>query len=171
MKFIRAFGAVGVLMALQTMPAVASGQVPFEGSFHGMFQITFGGCANGDNRLAFSGPGLGLQIGLGSIVGVSCLRPEAANPLCSTISDTTVTVTAADGSTFGFKNQAEDCVSFTATGIVIHGSGTYQILAGTGRFAQASGSGSVHTTAQGVLTATGASGTFDPLVFSGTISS
>jgi hypothetical protein len=171
MRLIRAFGLVGVLVALQAAPAVASEQVPFDASFHGTFQITFRGCSNGDNLLVFSGPGLGLQIGSASIVGVSCLHPEASNPLCSTISDTTVTVTAADGSTFGFKNQAEDCLSFTPTGVFIHGAGTYQILPGTGRFAQASGSGTVHTTAQVlVFTPTGASGTFDPLVFSGTIS-
>jgi hypothetical protein len=171
MRFSRAFSLVGVLVALQAAPAIASEQVPFEASFHGTFQITFGACAGGDNLLAFSGPGLGLQTGLSSIVGVSCLHPEPANPLCSTIVDTTVTVTAADGSTFGFKNQAEDCLSFTPTGVFIHGAGTYQILPGTGRFAQAAGSGSVHTTAHVlVLSATGASGTFDPLVFSGTIS-
>ncbi len=170
MKFIRAFSLVGLVMALQAAPAVASEQLPFEASFHGTFQITFRGCANADNLLSFAGPGLAIQTGLSSITGVSCLHPEATNPLCSTISDTTVTVTAANGDTFGFKNQAEDCVSFTPTGILINGAGTYQILPGTGRFVQASGSGTVHTTAQGVLTSTGASGTFDPLVFSGTIS-
>ena len=159
-------------MALQTTPALASEQVPFEATFHGTFQITFRGCANGDDLLRFAGPGLGQHTGLSTIAGVSCLHPEAANPLCSTISDTTVTVTAANGDTFGFKNKAEDCLSFTPNGIFIHGAGTYQILPGTGRFDQASGSGTVHTTAQVlVLTATGASGTFDPLVFSGTISS
>jgi hypothetical protein len=115
--------------------------------------------------------GLETEGGLSSIDGVSCLRPETANPLCSTIDDTTVTVTVASGDTFGFNNQAEDCLAFTPTGVFIHGAGTYQILSGTGRFAQASGSGSLHTAAHVLAsTATGASETFDPLVFSGTIS-
>jgi hypothetical protein len=171
MKLKRAFSLVGLIVALQATPAVASEQLPFEASFHGTFDITFGGCANGDNLLRFVGPGLVMHAGLGSIDGVSCLRPEPANPLCSTIDDTTVTVTAANGDTFGFANQAEDCLSFTPDGIFIHGAGTYEILPGTGRFDEASGSGSVHTTAHVLaLSATGASGTFDPLVFTGTIS-
>jgi len=167
----RAVALFGCVVALQATPALASEQVPFQASFHGQFQITFGGCANGDNLLRFAGTGIATTAGLSSIDGVSCLRPEAANPLCSTIDDTTVTVTAANGDVFGFNNQAEDCLSFTAAGVFINGAGTYQILPGTGRFEAASGSGSVHTTAQVlVLTATGASGTFDPLTFVGTIS-
>ena len=171
MRYIRAAAVVGCLLALQATPALASEQQPFEASFHGAFQITFGGCANTDNRLHFAGAGQITEGGLSSIDGVSCLRPETANPLCSTIDDTTVTVTVASGAMFGFNNQAEDCLAFTPAGVFIHGAGTYQILPGTGRFAQASGSGSVHTTAHVLaFTATGASGTFDPLVFSGTIS-
>lgn len=171
MKFKRAFSLVAVMVALQATPALASEQVPFDATFHGTFHITFGGCPNGDNLLQFAGPGIVRHAGLSSIVGSSCLRPEPANPLCSNIVSDAVTVTAANGDTFDFNNQAEDCLSFTPEGIFIHGAGTYQILPGTGRFDQASGSGSVHTTAHVLeLTGTGASGTFDPLVFSGTIS-
>jgi hypothetical protein len=170
MKVIRALSVVVALMALQAVPAMASPQVPFQATFHGNFSIAFGACAGGDNQLTFSGQGIAYHGGLSSINGVSCLHPEATNPLCSKIVDTTVTVASPDGSTFGFNNQAEDCLSFTPAGIFIHGAGTYQILPGTGRFDRASGSGSVNTTAQVlVLTATGATGTFDPLVFIGTI--
>jgi hypothetical protein len=171
MKLVRALSAAVALVALQAMPAMASPQVPFQATFHGTFTIVFGVCPGGDNQLSFSGQGIAYQGGLSSISGVSCLHPEATNSFCSTIVDTTVTVAAADGSTFGFNNQAEDCLRFTPAGIFIDGAGTYRILPGTGRFDQASGSGSVHTTAHVlVMTATGASGTFDPLVFSGTIS-
>jgi hypothetical protein len=171
MKFTRIISLIGLVVGLQAAPVLASEQVPFDASFHGTFHIQFGGCGSGDNLLSFAGRGLGQQIGLGSIVGVSCMRPEPANPLCSTIVDTKVTVTAANGDTFGFSNQAEDCRSFTPAGVFIHGVGTYQILPGTGRFAQASGSGSIHITAQVLaVTPAEASGTFDPLVFSGTIS-
>ena len=171
MRFKRAYGLIGLVVALQATPAFASEQLPFEATFQGTFHITFGGCPNGDNLLQFTGPGLVMHAGLSSIDGTSCLRPEPANPLCSNIVSDTVTVRAANGDTFAFNNQAEDCLSFTPEGVFIHGSGTYQIRPGTGRFDQASGSGSVHTTAHVLeITATGASGTFDPLVFGGTIS-
>jgi hypothetical protein len=171
MKFTRAFSLIGLIVALQATPAFAVEQLPFEATFQGTFHITFGGCPGGDNLLHFTGSGIVTHAGLSSIDGSSCLHPEAVNPLCSNIVSDTVTVTVANGDTFGFNNQAEDCLSFTAEGVFIHGAGTYQILPGTGRFDQASGSGSVHTTAHVLeITAAGASGTFDPLVFSGTIS-
>jgi hypothetical protein len=150
--------------------ALAEDQVPFHASFHGTFTIDFGACANGDDLLHFQGTGIATQAGLSSIDGTSCLHP--IDPLCSTITDTSVTVTAANGDTFRFNNQAVDCLDFSTPGkIFIHGSGTYQIEPGTGRFGAASGAGTVHVTTEVLnLSPARASGTFDPLAFDGTIS-
>jgi hypothetical protein len=150
--------------------AVADDQLPFHASFHGTFTIDFGACANGDDLLHFQGTGIATQAGLSSIDGTSCLHP--IDPLCSRIADKSVTVTAANGDTFRFNNQAVDCLDFSTPGrIFIHGSGTYLIEPGTGHFAAASGTGTVQVTTEVLnLSPTAASGTFDPLTFDGTIS-
>jgi len=160
--------AATVLM-LATAGSAAADANPFQASFQGAFAITFAGCANGDDHLQFAGPGMATQAGSSVITGSSCLRHDPLRLGCSIIETDNTVLTAADGSTIHFANSGEDCLD-PLTG-QITGTASYLIVGGTDRFSGATGHGSVTVTALvKQLTLTGASGTFNPLSFSGSIS-
>jgi hypothetical protein len=136
---------------------------PLKASFTGTF--TLGLEATGPT-LRFSGLGTGTKTGLTTITGVATLGETDATG-CTPLLQDAVTLTAADGSQLFLTNDAIDCVS----GNAISGTGTYSVTGGTGRFEDASGSGSVSTAAliTGGLPDGTAIGTFDPLSFDGVI--
>ena len=168
-RFVASLAAAAVLALVLATPVVADAG-SFRATFSGTFTIAFAACSNGDDHLHFSGPGIATQGGSSTISGDSCLRLEPLRPGCSIIEMDATTITAADGSTIQFVNAGEDCLDPT-TG-VIHGTATYSIVGGSGRFEGAGGSGDITVTAPvTAVTPTGASGTFNPLSFSGSITS
>jgi hypothetical protein len=86
---------------------------------------------------------------------------------CTPLVEDAVVLTAADGSTLSLTNDAVDCLD----GMSISGSGTCTVTGGTGRFAGARGAGRVSTAATitGALPDGTATGTFDPLTFTGVL--
>lgn len=153
-------------------PASASTSTPpFEADFQGTFTLTFFTGEGGTHELLFHGRDEASHLGNATVDGYSRLRPSTADPSCSEIVHDEVTLTAADGSRLELTNDAVDCMEITPDGrILIHGRGTYQILAGTGRFAGSTGAGTVSTEA--IVTGAvpgGVTGTFDPLAFAGTL--
>ena len=161
--------SAAVLAIVAVTPAAAAPE-SFRATFSGTFTIGFAGCSNGDDHLLFHGPGIATRGGSSWISGESCLRHNPLRPGCSTIETDATTITAADGSAIQFVNAGEDCLDPT-TG-VINGIATYSIVGGTGRLLGAEGNGNITVTAPVTqITATGALGTFNPLSFSGSITS
>jgi hypothetical protein len=155
-----------LVMSAPAAPVAAADSKAFTASFRGTFSITFG--PNGTSQLSFDGTGHAKHLGKTSVHGNAQLQPVA--PGCSQIVADNTILTAANGDQLWVRNAATDCVEPGPDGhILIHGSGTYMIVGGTGRFAGASGAGKVSTEAVGVPTSSGVTGTFDPLTFEGTI--
>jgi hypothetical protein len=141
----------------------AAAQVPFQADYQGTFTLAVG--ANGTGDLHFTGAGIASLLGLSAVLGHTTTSPSTIDPGCSVIVTDQVILTAANGDQLWLVNAGEDCLD----GNVIRGSGTFQVIGGTGRFARATGSGTFQVVAQvtGFAT-TGVSGTFD-LVFTGTM--
>ena len=99
------------------------------------------------------------------------LEQDPTDPLCSDIVTDMVVLTAANGDQLWLVNSGEDCLDLSVPGkTFIRGSGTFNVVGGTGRFDDATGSGSFSVVAEvtGSITG-GVSGTFE-LHFDGAIS-
>ena len=168
-KFLRSLSA-SVLLLLLPLRAQAQEQIPFESDYQGTFTLAFGAGPDGTDALSFSGSGIASGLGKSSVDGHTTTRPDEDDPLCSEIVTDQVILTAANGDELRLVNSGEDCLDFSVPGqVFIRGSGTFQVVGGTGRFAGATGSGTFKVVAEVTdLEATGASGTFD-LVFDGNI--
>jgi hypothetical protein len=152
------------------LTAQAQEQIPFKSDYQGTFTLTFGAGPDGTDALSFSGSGIASVLGRSNVDGHTTTRPDVDDPLCSEIVTDQVILTAANGDELWLVNSGEDCLDFSVPGeVFIRGSGTFQVVGGTGRFDGATGSGTFQVVAEVTdLEATGASGTFD-LNFNGTI--
>jgi hypothetical protein len=149
--------------------AFADADRPFRASYSGTFHVAFGAGTAGSDRLNFSGVGLATHQGVSTIVGRSDMV-ATSNPSCTSIENDSVTLTAANGDAIFIVNTGLDCLDTSGGSPVLHGSGHTEIVGGTGRFAQAHGSGSWSVTAPiRELQATFANGTF-VLSFDATLS-
>lgn len=157
--------AAGLLL-LAAAPAAA--RPPLVATYSGTFTITFGTGPGGTNDLRFTGTGLGLPLGPGTLVGHSVLRPTAANPLVSDIVADLVTLTGAGGDQIALVNSGQDTLDVSDPARpFIYGAGTFTVGGGAGRYRQATGQG-LYVVYASVTQQTGASasGTFR-LVFVG----
>src|SRR5260370_6773561 len=137
------------LVLLVPRPAAAQDSVPFAADFQGVFQIMFGAGPDGTDDLRFSGDGIASLLGLSNVNGHTTTRPSATDPLCSDIVTDQVILTAANGDELWLVNTGEDCLDFSVPGrIFIRGSGTMQVVGGTGRFSGATGSGTFAVVAE-----------------------
>ncbi len=147
--------------------ADAGGSATFDTEYTGSFTMSFGSGPDGTNELDFAGNGRGTQVGRADIDGSSLL--QSIDPLCMVIVEDLIVMTAANGDEVHVEAEATDCLEFTAAGPQIVGSGTWEIIGGTGRFADATGGGTQSTVAPIYdLGATSASGVFT-LTFEGVI--
>jgi hypothetical protein len=145
------------------LSTTAVAQVPFQADYQGTFSLAIGAGGTGD--LHFTGAGIASLLGLSAVLGHTTTSPSPTDPGCSVLVTDQVILTAANGDQLWLVNAGEDCLG----GNVIRGSGTFQVIGGTGRFARATGSGTFQVVAQVTgFGTTDVSGTFD-LVFSGTM--
>jgi hypothetical protein len=150
-----------LLLLVQPVRASIMDQVPFQGAYQGTFTIA-------GPLLTFSGEGTATHLGSSTILGETALAPDPTNPFCLNIVEDEVTLTAADGDELHLVNAGQDCLD-PATGRIT-GTAATTVVGGTGRFLNATGSGTIRVDAQ-VLGATpeGVTGTF-VLRFEGEIS-
>ncbi|MDP9342538.1 MAG: hypothetical protein M3Q23_10715 [Actinomycetota bacterium] len=144
---------VPVLVVLTTLwvagGARADGmQVPFHGSYAGTVAFT------GPGIVAFNGSGNATQLGLSTNQGTATISSVVNG--CA-YNENVETFTAANGDTLQITS--EDVACPIAPG-VSHGHGDYHVSGGTGRFANATGSGTLDgqadfNTGQFSFTATG----------------
>jgi len=149
----------------------ADEEVHFRAVFTGTFTITFGTGPDGTNNLDFSGAGKARHLGKSTVEGHTTTAQDPSDPLCSDIVTDMVVLTAANGDQLWLVNSGEDCLDLSVPGkTFIRGSGTFNVVGGTGRFDDATGSGSFSVVAEvtGSITG-GVSGTFE-LHFDGAIS-
>jgi hypothetical protein len=154
---------------LTSAPAFADegGGATFDTEYTGTFTMSFGTGPGYTHELDFSGSGQGTQIGLADVDGSSLLQSIDAS--CMEIVDDLIVMTAANGDEVHVVAAAIDCLEFTAEGPRIVGSGTWEVIGGTGRFADATGGGTQTTVAPiYVLGAGSGSGVFT-LNFEGVI--
>lgn len=163
--------ALAVAVLVMVLPALGRAEVSsFQASFAGTFTITFGLPPALQDDLVFFGGGTGSPIGPSGIEGHSTL--EHSSPLCERIIEDAVTITDASGDQLFIENNGEDCIDLlTFPGhVLIRGTAAYTILGGSGAYSAASGTGIVEVNAEVTSIGIGSvSGTFDPLVFDGTI--
>ena len=121
-----------VVMALAAMPAVAEERLPFSGTYRGTVAFT------GPASAAFQGSGTASHLGKSTIVGtVQAVGPASS---CSDgfAARHMITLTAANGDQLFLVVTDDSCQ--VAPG-EYEGTGTFEITGGTGRFADATGSG------------------------------
>lgn len=135
------------VIALSMSPAVfATHSVPFNGSGAGTFTVT-------PTTATIAGTGNYEHLGLTTIAATSTITGVST---CGAFTATEHDVyTAANGDTLTLK--VSDVFCSTSSPGVLTLTGTFTVTGGTGRFADASGSGTIEATAV-MLTAT--SGTF-----------
>ena len=150
-----------VLLMLQPIGASSMEQVPFSAAYEGAFAIA-------GPLLTFSGNGTATHLGNSAILGETVLAPDATRPFCFNIVEDHVTLTAANGDELHLVNAGQDCLD-PATGRIT-GTAAATVVGGTGRFQDATGSGTVSVDAQ-ILESTpdGVAGSF-VLRFEGEIS-
>ena len=151
-------------------PQSAQTPLPFAAVYTGDFTITFGTGPNGTNDLRFSGSGLAFPLGLSDVDGHSTTQPRPDNPLISDIVTDEVTLTDANGDELRLMNSgSETLYEPDSEHPYIVGSGTFKITGGTGRYAQAKGSGTFHVFAQVAGPIDGGVGGEFVLVFAGSV--
>ena len=153
--------AAALIILMQPTHASNPEQVPFDATYRGTFTIAA-------VLLTFNGEGTATHLGASTVAGNSLLAPAPLRPFCFDIVQDEVTLTAANGDELHLVNEGQDCLD-PATG-KITGAATTTIVGGTGRFLNATGSGTAQVEAQ-VLGATpeGLTGTF-VLRFEGEVS-
>jgi hypothetical protein len=82
---------VGIICA--AVPATAETEA-FHASYTGQFTQAIGAGPGSTNVLEFSGAGTSTKLGNSTVKGRSLLQPVLTNPLCSTIVQDQVTLTA-----------------------------------------------------------------------------
>ena len=112
---------------------------------------------------------------MSTVAGHSTLRPTAANPLISDIITDAVSLTAANGDQLFLVNSGQDTLDNSdPTHLVIHGTGTFTVGAeeagGTGKYKNATGSGSYLVYATVTDFGDGSVGGTFYLVFTGCVS-
>lgn len=111
-------------------------------------------------HLSFQGSSIAPRRGFDTIDGDTDFMP-GSSPVCFAIVADFVVLTAFDGSELYIENSGEDCLDFSTGAPVFVGTGTSQILGGTGRFHDADGDGTYSVAAAAAtLTPEGAEGTF-----------
>ena len=121
-----------VVMALAAMPAVAEERLPFSGTYSGTVAFT------GPASAAFQGSGTASHLGKSTIVGTVQVAGPASSCSDGFAAQHTITLTAANGDQLFLVVTDDSCQ--VAPGMY-EGTGTYEITGGTGRFADATGSG------------------------------
>ena len=150
-----------LLILLQPMDARDAEDVPFRATYQGTFTIA-------GALLTFNGEGTGTHVGNSRVAGSTVLAPDPLQPLCFDIVQDEVTLTSATGDELHLVNAGRDCLD-PATGRIT-GTALMTVVGGTGRFANATGSGTAQVDAQVLApTADGVTGTFQ-LRFEGEIS-
>lgn len=120
-------------------------EATFITAYTGTFTMSFGTGPGFTHELDFTGDGRGTQVGRADIDGSS--RLQSIDASCMEIVEDLVVMTAANGDEVHVVVDAIDCLEFTADGPQIVGSGTWEVVGGTGRFAGATGSGTQTTVA------------------------
>jgi hypothetical protein len=127
-------GFLVTVMAIGPSLAFAATK-PFKALYTGNFTMQFAPDGSGA-VLDFTGTGHATQLGHSDVTGHSVLVFNQ-NGCLQPVADFVLT-TGANGDTITLTNQGQDCLTSQTH---IHGSGTYTITGGTGRFLGASGTG------------------------------
>jgi hypothetical protein len=128
--------AVAVL-GLGASPAAAKNAVPFSASFAGAAIA-----APDFSSVTFSGSGHATQLGVSTSAGYLVLT-AAPSPCAGGVpNDQYETFTAANGDTLSIISTDVGC-PVDATGFRFHGTGNWTVTGGTGRFSDATGSGTL----------------------------
>jgi len=139
---LKAVVVASLFVVLTSSTPATAGISPFVAGYSGGFTITFGTGPQGTDDLSFDGSGVALPGGVTGLEGHSTTRPRTDNPLVSDIVSDRVVLTAAGGDEVRLENSGADTLDTSVPGhTYIHGSGTFRIVGGTGRFARASGAG------------------------------
>jgi len=131
-------GAVLGLLVLALSASPASGaettQVPIQGTYSGTAVFATA------NTVTFQGTGVSSHLGLGTNQGIAIITgPDSTIP--GGLDNTnTETFTAANGDTITVTSQ--DVAVPVAPGVT-HGTGTWKVTSGTGRFLRATGNGTL----------------------------
>ena len=134
-RFARTLAAAIVVTALTplaAMPAIAQQQLPFKGAFSGTVTFT------SQTTAAYQGSGTASHLGKSTIVESVQAVGQASSCSDGFAAQHTITLTAANGDQLFLVVTDDSCQ--VAPG-VYEGTGTYEITGGTGRFADATGSG------------------------------
>jgi hypothetical protein len=131
-RFAGMLAATIVVMALAAMPAVAQEQLPFSGTYSGTVAFT------GPTSAALQGSGTASHLGKSTMVGTVQVVGPASSCSDGFAAQLMITLTAANGDQLFLVVTDESCQ--VAPGM-FEGTGTYEITGGTGRFADATGSG------------------------------
>ncbi len=129
-RFAGALAAAIVVTALAAMPAIAQQQRPFSGVFSGNVAFT------SPSTAAYQGSGTATHLGRSTVVGtVAAVGPANCEGFAA---QHTITITAADGDQLFLVVTDDSCLEGPNQ---YHGLGTFEITGGTGRFTDATGSG------------------------------
>jgi hypothetical protein len=123
--------AAAALSLAVAAPAGAGAQVPFTATFSGTASFT------SQSSTYFVGEGLATHMGRSSSIGVVSIGPPNAAGCYPNIN--TETLTAANGDQLVIRSDDQACPIGPTS---FHGSGSWVVIRGTGRFADTTGSGS-----------------------------
>lgn len=118
------------------------------GKHHEQYDLDFTGSFDWDFptlTLAFFGDETNPHLGLSEVDGLTTFAPSSA--YCFDIVEDSVTITAADGSTIELENTGTDCLDFSTGVPRVVGEGLTEVVGGTGRFADITGSGTYEVAA------------------------
>jgi hypothetical protein len=134
-SLVAAFAAMAMVASVGLTPVSAAGQVPFKGQFSGSLSFA------GPSTILLNGSGTASKLGNSTNAStVEVVGPAAcANGFRV---HSVETLTAADGDELTWTVDGDACPT-DATLTVFRISGPYTVVGGTGRFAGATGSGTI----------------------------